>query len=71
MRQKRPAEELYDLTKDPNQLVNIAAEPDYAVTKRALAARLVHWQAATHDPRSNGWTDVFDKYPYNGPDKKE
>lgn len=67
--EKRPAEELYDLSKDPNQLVNVAELPEHAATKRALIARLERWQAGTGDPRAAGWTDVFDRFPYNGPDK--
>ncbi|HLX60430.1 MAG TPA: sulfatase [Planctomycetota bacterium] len=69
--EKRPAEELYDLAKDPNQLTNVAADPAYQDAKRQLRARLDKWQADTNDPRAKGWTDAFDKYPYNGPDAKE
>ncbi|MHC4506208.1 MAG: sulfatase family protein, partial [Planctomycetota bacterium] len=34
---KRPAEELYDLAKDPDQLVNVAARREYAAAKKKLA----------------------------------
>jgi arylsulfatase A-like enzyme len=37
---RRPAEELYDLAKDPAQLVNVAEWPDYAGVKQALRRRL-------------------------------
>jgi N-acetylglucosamine-6-sulfatase len=35
-------EELYDLRRDPYELENVAADPAYAATKRALASRLDH-----------------------------
>jgi arylsulfatase A-like enzyme len=67
--EKRPGEELYDLKKDPDQFVNVAADPAYAEAKQALRARLDKFQSETADPRAQGWTDVFDAYPYNGPEK--
>ncbi len=63
---KRPAEELYDLHKDPNQLNNVADEPAYAKAKEELAARLMAELKATSDPRVLGTGDVFDTYPYYG-----
>jgi hypothetical protein len=33
---KRPAEELYDLRKDPGELNNVADKPEYAMVKRRL-----------------------------------
>jgi len=38
---KRPAEELYDLHKDPDELLNCASDPAYAAQKTELSARLV------------------------------
>ena len=66
---KRPGEELYDLKKDPGQLVNVAEEAAYSDAKKALRARLETFQSETADPRAQGWTDAFDKYPYVGPEK--
>jgi arylsulfatase A-like enzyme len=63
---KRPAEELYDLRKDPDQLNNVAGKPEYAMTKSKLAADLLTELKATKDPRVLGRGDVFDKYPYYG-----
>lgn len=62
----RPAEELYDLKWDPDQLVNVAGRPGYAAAKRALADRLLHELQATGDPRAFGRGDWFDHYPYYG-----
>ena len=36
----RPAEELYDLAKDPDQMNNVALDPAYARAKQKLAQRL-------------------------------
>ncbi len=63
---KRPAEELYDLAKDPDQLINVASDPDYAHVRENLAARLTAFLKATGDPRAFGRGDRFDKYPYFG-----
>jgi N-sulfoglucosamine sulfohydrolase len=46
----RPREELYDLSKDPNELNNVAADPVYADTLKELKARLRDWQVTTRDP---------------------
>jgi N-sulfoglucosamine sulfohydrolase len=46
----RPKEELYDLTKDPDELTNLAAEPAQAETLAELRRRLRAWQAETNDP---------------------
>jgi len=63
---KRPAEELYDLAKDPHQIVNVADKAEYADAKKQLRSRLDQWMKDTADPRAAGDTDVFDKYPYYG-----
>jgi N-sulfoglucosamine sulfohydrolase len=63
---KRPAEELYDLRKDPDQLNNIADDPAYAQVKKELADRLMAELKATDDPRVLGRGDAFDRYPYYG-----
>ncbi len=63
---KRPAEELYDLRKDPDQLNNVADKPQYAGAKKRLSAALMAELRATKDPRVLGKGDAFDKYPYYG-----
>ena len=62
----RPAEELYDCKKDPEQLNNLAADPAYAEIKKKLAAQLMDNLKATGDPRVLGSGDRFDGYPYLG-----
>ncbi|MHC4437936.1 MAG: heparan N-sulfatase, partial [Planctomycetota bacterium] len=63
---KRPAEELYDLAKDPDQLNNVAGKPEYAKVKKKLAAALMAELKATKDPRVLGKGGAFDHYPYYG-----
>ncbi len=63
---KRPAEELYDLRADPDQLVNVAADPGHAAAMAALVKRLDATLTATQDPRATGGGDQFDRYPYYG-----
>lgn len=64
--QKRPREELYDLQKDPDQLVNIADQAEYAQQKAQLKESLQAWRQATSDPQLGGDLGVFDRYPYLG-----
>ena len=49
--ERRPAEELYDLARDPQQLTNVAAERRFAAARDSLRARLDTWMATTGDPR--------------------
>jgi len=71
---KRPGEELYDLTIDPHQIKNLAADPAYAKVKAELRERLDRWQAETNDPLAKDTgegREVFDDYPYVGPPEKK
>jgi len=61
---KRPAEELYDLEKDPEQLTNVAYEPGYAKVKKRLSAALMEELKRTKDPRVLGRGDLFDTYHF-------
>jgi len=63
---KRPAEELYDLKTDPEQLKNVAADPAYAETLKNLSAALTAELKATGDPRAVGGAEIIDTYPYSG-----
>ncbi|MCS6851322.1 MAG: sulfatase [Gemmataceae bacterium] len=66
---KRPAEELYDLRTDPDQVRNVAADPVYADKKRELAARLMKTLQEAGDPRVVGDGSTFDKPPFSDPPK--
>lgn len=64
---KRPAEELFDLKRDPWTIRNLADDPEYTGVKEKLAKRLDTWMAKTDDPRAaNPDDDRWDKYPYAG-----
>jgi arylsulfatase A-like enzyme len=63
---KRPAEELYDLRKDPGQMTNVAGEKAYAHVREQLAARLLAELEATGDPRAVGGAERLEAYPYYG-----
>jgi len=63
---KRPAEELYDLRKDPQQMDNVAGQSAYAAAQKQLRAQLVQWMKDTADPRAFKDDDHWDRYPYFG-----
>ena len=50
---KRPAEELYDLSKDPDELVNVAAVPEFASIKAEYGQRLLEELKQTGDWRAD------------------
>ena len=56
---KRPPEELYDLTRDPDEVVNVIDEPDYASVLADLRQRLLKVRLATRDPWLAGQTDPY------------
>jgi N-sulfoglucosamine sulfohydrolase len=60
---RRPAEELYDLEADADQLVNLADVPEHAATKALLVQQLAAYLRETDDPRQRGETP-WDTYPY-------
>lgn len=61
---KRPAEELYQLSNDPECLRNLAAKPDYQEIKAQLAEQMEAELKAEGDPRMFGQGDRFEDYPY-------
>lgn len=63
---KRPAEELYDLKKDPGQVVNVAEDGQYLSIRKQLAVRLAQALIAMEDPRLEGRGALFDSQPYLG-----
>ena len=59
----RPAEELYDLAADPEQMNNVAADPRHSAEKIRLRADLETWMKEIKDPRAIGRGEDFDRYP--------
>ena len=56
---KRPAEELYDLRTDPEQLRNVAGLPAYTAPQQRLARQVQDWMVATDDPRATDPQTLF------------
>jgi uncharacterized sulfatase len=61
---KRPAEELYDVRKDPDQVNNLAADPAFAEIKAQLSQRLLKTLTDAKDPRVVEASPRFDKPPF-------
>ena len=62
----RPAEELYDLKKDPEQMVNLAGTREYESAREKLREQLFARLKETKDPRVVGGKVEWDYYPYYG-----
>ena len=63
----RPEFELYDLKSDPDQINNVAADPDYAEALRKLTNRMMTELRETGDPRVVGDGSTFDRKPFVDP----
>lgn len=61
---KRPAEELYDLARDPDNVHNLAGEEQHAARMVAMRSAMEARLRAQGDPRMAGEGDQFDRYPY-------
>jgi N-sulfoglucosamine sulfohydrolase len=55
----RPAEELYDLRKDPAEVRNLAADPSHREVLDRMRAEMAKFRAETHDPWLPGQSAVF------------
>lgn len=60
---RRPAEELYDMEKDADQMHNIAADPAYMETKQRLQWQLEEYLRGHDDPRMRG-ENPWDSYAF-------
>ena len=45
----KPAEELYDMQADPDNVVNLADKPEHKQTLETMRAKLREWQLSVHD----------------------
>ncbi|HSU53774.1 MAG TPA: sulfatase [Candidatus Dormibacteraeota bacterium] len=63
---KRPAEELYDLAKDSEQMENVAGGKQFAKPLADLRMQLADWMKETADPRAVKDDDHWDEFPYFG-----
>jgi N-sulfoglucosamine sulfohydrolase len=55
----RPAEELYDLRKDPAEVHNLAAKPEHRQVLERMRAEMAKFRADTRDPWLPGQATVF------------
>jgi uncharacterized sulfatase len=67
---KRPAEELYDLKKDPDQIHNVASDPEYAPHLKNLSRELNDILKTAQDPRVTENPVRFELPPYSDALKK-
>ena len=63
---KHPAEELYVLKTDPNQMKNLAGSVKYQAIQNTLRRQLFDHLTKTNDPRVVGGTVDWDYYPHYG-----
>lgn len=61
---KRPYEELYDLENDPDEMINVADNPTFAIIKKQLGDKLEQVLTETNDPRMSSGLCIFERYPY-------
>ncbi len=64
---KRPAEELYDIRKDPDQINNVAYKKEYQDIKKKLSDKLMTYLKETGDPRVTGGKIIWDTIRYYAP----
>jgi N-sulfoglucosamine sulfohydrolase len=64
---KRPAEELYHVSEDPDCIRNLATDRAHAVTMRELRDRMEKILKEEGDPRMHGNAAFFDTIQYTGP----
>lgn len=60
---KRPSEELYDLSADPDCVKNVAISAEYAERRKLMSEEMTAKLIAQGDPRMLGQGEVFDRYP--------
>jgi N-sulfoglucosamine sulfohydrolase len=63
---KRPSEELYRISEDPDCVKNLATDPSLQTLKEQLRAEMDASLKADQDPRALGHGDVFETYKYVG-----
>ncbi|TKC06091.1 sulfatase family protein [Pedobacter frigoris] len=62
---KRPEEEFYDVIKDPFNLYNLAADPEYAVAKKELQEKLSDFMKQQNDKGLATEMDALSRQPKN------
>lgn len=67
----RPAEELYDITKDQYEWNNLADDPKYARVKAEIKKRLLEWMEAMGDKGQQTELEAFEHQAKNMPSKSK
>jgi hypothetical protein len=68
---KRSEEELYNVSSDPECMINLAADPGFNPLKQKLRELMLQNLREQEDPRILGNGDIFDKYPYSSETVKD
>jgi len=63
---KRPPDELYDIVRDPECVVNLANDLAFAERMNALRYQMIEMLKEEKDPRALGNAAIFDTYKYVG-----
>ncbi len=64
---KRPAEELFDVVKDPACLSNLCLDPKFEELRKTLAKQLLDYLQETGDPRVLNGGEIWETYPRYSP----
>jgi uncharacterized sulfatase len=64
---KRPAEELFDIKRDPHCLKNLASDPSLTNVRERLAKSLDETLRSTGDPRMGSDPEIWETYPRYSP----
>jgi len=62
---KRYEEELYNVSSDPECMINLATDPGFNPLKQKMREQLIQNLSKQEDPRVLGNGDIFDKYTYS------
>ncbi len=65
MGKRESAEELFNISNDPECLNNLAAEPEFAELKQKMKARMEKMLKEQKDPRMFGHGDIFNSYKFS------
>ncbi|CAL1518701.1 sulfatase [Chitinophaga sp. MM2321] len=64
--ERRPAEQLFDIEKDPDCITNLANVPAFDSVRTVLNNKLADLLTKQGDPRMLGYGDIFESYPRFG-----
>jgi arylsulfatase A-like enzyme len=67
----RPEEELYNIAKDPECMINLAPDPGYNSLRQSMRRQMMLELEQQEDPRVLGNGEIFDKYRYASDDVRD